>query len=47
MYVCLTLDKTVTFVGPDGLGVWEMIPQPNLLADDSRPRQIKVLAGRN
>ena len=41
MYVCRTLDKTVTVIVFDDVveGVCEMIPAPNLLADPSRPRQ--------
>jgi hypothetical protein len=31
-------------VGPEEEGVWEISPQPSLLADDSRPRQIRVFA---
>lgn len=47
MYVCLTLDRTVTMVvlEEEGEGEWEMIPAPNLLADPSRPRHKSRPAG--
>ena len=48
MYVCRTLERTVTVVAreePDGEGVWEMTPHPNLLADPSIPRHNRGFVG--
>lgn len=48
MYVCRTLDSTVTVVArdePAGEGVWEMIPAPSLFAEPSIPRHNSRLVG--